>query len=544
MSERQLPTVVYGGPIHTFGPLGDVPALLLQDGRVAAAGTPADCRRTAATTPAELDLQGRTVLPGFVDPHVHPLLLGDALSGANLAGARSLDAIVRLLREHAGRTGDGVVTGYGYDQSKLAEMRHPTRTELDAVTTKAQVRIQHASGHGYVLNTRALRECNIDAGTQTPPGGRIDRDEDGEPTGLVFDSACDLLTGPGGVKIANHGPNFHRPLDDEGSRHLLGLAQQALLAVGVTTICDAQVTGREMRAYFDARDRDELLLRTHALVLSSGLAQLEELGLGGRLGDSGLELLGVKMYADGSVTARTAYLQHACGQPEPTGYLYHDPEELTSLIQAAHRLGLPTATHAQGELPIGIVLDAVAGARAERPRPDLVHRIEHCGFPTAAQIGRMAELGVVPVPQPMQVTLFGDSLADEYGDYGGRFYPTGEFARTGLPVVISSDGPVTDPDPLRAAAVAVSRETLAGKVAGGDEHGRPRQGIDADTALRAITSTPAAVLGCREVGSLEPGQLADLVVLHGDPVHGTAADLRDAAVTETWVGGVRRFQAH
>lgn len=537
------PTVVHGGPIHTFGPAGDVPALLLQGGRIAAVGTPADCRRSAATTPAEMDLQGRAVLPGFVDPHVHPLLLGDALSGANLAEARSVAEIVRLLREHAGRTGDGVITGYGYDQSKLTEGRHPTRTELDVVGVDAQVRVQHASGHGYVLNTRALRECGIDAGTQTPPGGRIDRDEDGDPTGLVFDSACDLLTGPGGVKIANHGPNFHRPLGDEDSRRLLDLAQQALLAVGVTSICDAQVTRREMRAYLAARDQGDLLLRTHMLALSSGLAHLEELGLGGRLGDGGLELLGVKMYADGSVTARTAYLQHACGQPEPSGYLYHDPEELTALIQAAHRLGLPTATHAQGEVPIGIVLDAVEGARAERPRPDLVHRIEHCGFPTTAQIARMPELGVVPVPQPMQVTLFGDSLADEYGDYGGRFYPTGEFARTGLPVVISSDGPVTDPDPLRAAAVAVSRETLAGNVAGGDDDGRARQGIDTDTALRAITSTPAGVLGCREVGSLEPGQLADLVVLDGDPVHGAAADLHHAAVTETWVNGVRRFQA-
>lgn len=534
--------VVHGGPIHTFAETVAPPAILVEDGRVAALGTVDDCRRAARETPRLYDVERRVVLPGFVDAHVHPLLLGDAMSSADLSGARTVEDVLGTLRTHAARhPGEGVVTGYGYDQSKLAEHRHPTRTELDAVAADRHVRIQHASGHGYVVNTCALRESGIDAATPTPPGGRIDRDADGEPTGVVFDAACDLLTGPDGVKIANHGPNFHLPLADP--QRCLAAAQRALLAVGVTSICDAQVTARETRAYFDARQAGTLSLRVHMLALSSSLPQLEDLGIGGRLGDDALELLGVKLYADGSVIARTAYLGHACcGPPSPSGYLYHEPEELASLITAAHRLGLPTATHAQGEVPIGVVLDAVAAARTERPLPHLVHRIEHCGFPTPQQIERMAQLTVVPVPQPVQVRQYADSLIAEYGDYGGRFYPVGEFARAGLPVVVSSDGPVTEPDPLRAAASAVTRRTLGDDVAGGVDDGRPVQGVDPATALRGITTTPARLLGCRDVGRLTVGSPADFVILDEDPVAGGVEAMLAATVTETWIGGDRVYE--
>lgn len=535
------PVVFHGGPIHPFATAASVPALLVDGGRVTAVGTVDDCTRAATGTPRLHDLTGRTLLPGFVDAHVHPLLLGDALASVDLSGARSFDHIVTALRAHAGANPAlPAVTGYGYDQSKLAEQRHPSRALLDAVGTERQVRIQHASGHGYVVDSSTLRACGIDASTPTPAGGRIDRDADGEPTGLVFDAACDLLTGPEGVKIANHGPNFHLPLDAAQRARLFDLGQRALLAAGITTICDAQATDRETRAYVEARASGTLALRTHLLTLSSRLDELEERYRSGRTAaaDDWLPPLGVKLYADGSVIARTAYLgEVCCGQPEPTGYLYHDPDELIGLIERAHRLGLPTATHAQGELPIDIVLDAVARCRQADPRPDLVHRIEHCGFPTDRQIARMAELGVVPVPQPMQVTLYGDSLMAEYGDYGGRFYPTGDFVRAGLPVVVSSDGPVTDPDPLRAAASAVTRATLGEQVAGGADGERARQGVDVATALAGITTTPARLLGGDHSGTLTIGSNADLVVLDTDPTTGRVDDLNAAAVTETWVGG-------
>ncbi|MER6977908.1 amidohydrolase family protein, partial [Streptomyces carpinensis] len=170
--------------------------------------------------------------------------------------------------------------------------------------------------------------------------------------------------------------------------------------------------------------------------------------------------------------------------------------------------------------------------RAERPRTGLVHRIEHCGFPTSEQIGRMADLHVVPVPQPMQVSLYGDSLMDEFGEFGGRFYPYGEFEQAGVPVVISSDAPVTMPNPLQAVWAAVTRETLGGAVSGDEAQQASRA-----NALRGVTVTPAQMLGRQDIGVIRPGAKADLVFLEADPVTVPVERLPKIGVTESWIGG-------
>lgn len=536
------PVVFTTGPIGVPAALsgnGPVPeALLVDGGRIERIGTKAECLRAARVAPRVVDLEGRFLAPGFVDAHMHLLLHGCRLDWTDLSKARSIEEIVGALRRDAtARPEAPSVRGYGYDHTVLAEGRHPSARDLDRVDPTRPVVIQHVSGHGFIVSSSVLRSLGITAETPTPPGGRLDRDETGAPTGLVFDAACDLLTGPGGVKVTNHGPNFHVPLDSQALRRCMDLAQESFLAAGVTTVCDAQVTERELAAYLEARDEGRLALRVHALVLSSNLDQLRQLGLGSRLGDERFEILGVKLYADGSVLARTAYLEGECCGHDATdraraGFLYHEPRELAELIAEAHRLGLPTATHAQGSIPIGMVLDAVAAARDARPRPDLVHRIEHCGFPTDDQVSRMATLRVVPVPQPVQLHHHGDTIEEDLGPIGGRFYPYGAFVREGVPVVISSDAPVTDPAPLEAAWAAITRETVSGAVAGGDE-----LRIDRPAALFGITSTPARLLGLRDVGALEEGNAADLVLLDGDPTTIAIDALRRIKATETWIAG-------
>lgn len=532
------PVVFHGGPIRLMQEedfAADMPeALLVEDGRIRAIGSLDDVRRAATGAPRQADLDGRTLLPGFVDAHAHTLLHGSGLDSVDLTDVKTVDDIVHRLSRRAAERPGSPVHGYGYDQSLLQDRRHPSAGDLDRVTTTQRVQIQHASGHGYALNTIALRDFGITAQTPTPTGGRIDRDDRGEPTGVVFDAACDLLTGPQGVKTSNHGPNFHLPFNDDDVSRMFELGQTSLLAAGITTICDAQVTELEMAAYLNARDSGRLRMRAHLMLLSNKLEHLKALGLTSRLGDDFLELYGVKVYADGSVIARTAYLgaHGCCGDPTPSGYLYHEPAELQQLIMTAHAMGLRTGTHAQGDVPIGLVLDAIERARVTHPRPGLVHRIEHCGFPTESQVAAMARLGVVPVPQPMQVHLYGDSLIDEFGDWGGSFYPYGTFEEAGVPVVISSDAPVTSPGPLRAAWAAISRQTAAGDVAGSPRHQASRP-----AALRGITATPATLLGRSDVGRLVVGGQADLVLADTDPVTCALDDLATAVVTETWVAG-------
>lgn len=532
------PVILSGGTIRPNlheSPSDPPAALLVDEGRVVALGSRSELAARYDRAVRVVDLEGRTLAPGFVDAHAHTLLHGSSVDWVDLADARSIDEVVDALTARARKGPAGAIRGYGYDQSKLREHRHPTAADLDRVSAARPVQIQHASGHGYAVNGVVLADSGITAGTSTPEGGRIDRDDAGRPTGVVFDSACDLLTGPDGVKVGNHGPNFHLPMPDDEVARLFGLGQQSFLAAGITTICDAQVTELEMAAYLRARDDGRLQLRAHLLYLSSKLEQLRRLGIVSRLGDDRLELHGVKFYADGSVIARTAYLgEHACcGSPSPEGYLYHEPGELHDLITAAHALGLRTATHAQGETPIEIVLDAVAAARERQPRKGIRHRIEHCGFPREDQIERMSRLGVVPVPQPTQVYQYGDSLIEEYGEYGARFYPYGSFERQGLPVVLSSDAPVTSPAPLFAASVATTRTTVGGGTAGGAEQRASRA-----AALRGVTRTPADLLERPDIGSLTPGSRADLILLDTDPVTADAGALAATSVTETWVGGV------
>ena len=185
-----------------------------------------------------VDLNGRCLMPGFVDAHTHPLMHGQCTSWADLSSAASVDEVVKLLREHGrGLGAAAAIRGFGYDQHRLAEDRHPSAADLDRVAADRAVVIMHTSG--YVANSHALAEAGITAATPTPPGG-IDRDDDGNPLGRVFDSACDLLTGPSGVKITNHGPNFHLPDEPGALDARLDEAQEAFLAAGITTVGTAK----------------------------------------------------------------------------------------------------------------------------------------------------------------------------------------------------------------------------------------------------------------------------------------------------------------
>ncbi len=512
-------------------------ALVARGTRLSFVGAEDTARRVAGPDAAIVDLDGACLLPGFVDAHTHPLMLGQCVSWADLTGVADAGSLLARLRAHAAALpAHAPIRGFGYDQHLFPASRHPTAAQLDEVVAGRPVTIMHASGHGYVANHVALREAGITSDTPTPSGGLIGRDDEGHLDGRVFDAACDLLTGVGGVKIANHGPNFH--LSDEPDVLLAELlvAQQMMFAAGITSVGDAQVTDREMRVYLDARARGRWQLRVTMLVLSSHLAALEALGLAGGFGDDTLRIGGVKFYADGSLISGTAYLPCGCGGEH--GHLYHSFEELSGLIERAHRAGFQTATHAQGTTPIGVVLDAIEDAQRRTPRPDARHRIEHCGLPTDEQIARMHRLGVWPVPQPTQVWQYGAGIRRELGPTAERMYPSGLYERAGVPVVLSSDVPVTRPDVMRALWAAVTRETIGGGVVG------PACRIPIDTALAGYTIRGAEALHRQSaVGSLVAGKLADLVIVEEDPLTVPTGRLADVSVLRTVLGGETVWQA-
>lgn len=527
-------TLFVGGTIRTAQNRAE--ALLARGRRIAFVGSEDEARRTALSEPHVIDLDGRTLLPGFVDAHCHPLMHGQFGSWVDCSweSAPDVESVVARLRTRAAEQPLGALRGRGFHHGNAAEKRMLSRHDLDRVATDREVLVFHSSGHGAVVNTWTLRNAGVDASTPDPPGGHFGRESDGTPNGEVWDAAADQLTGPGGVKIANNGPNFH--LGDELAAltgHLRS-AQQQLHAVGVTSVVDAQVTARELLTYLRLRSEGGLTLRVEMLMISSLLPHLEALGIGGRLGDDLLALAGVKLYIDGALTGATARFSepYRC-DPTDFGYLYHDTAEFRDMLARVHRLGLPSATHAQGDEAIQILLDAHE-ALAEEARPDARYRIEHFGSATADQVRRAGLLGLWAITQPQYLRRYGDELLRALGDRAHRSTPLGECLSEGTRFALSSDAPVCPPGPLEALHAAVTRKTISGRVLG-DE----KQQIGIADAVKAHTLDAAESIHREHaVGSLEAGKLADLVVLSADPYEIDTDELLTTTVLQTWVDGV------
>ncbi len=383
-------TLFAGGPILTMTEPGRVEALAVRGDRIVAAGSLAMCRDTMGARASEVDLAGRCLMPGFVDAHCHPLMLAQTSGWLDVAPetAPTIETLVEVLRARAAQMPPGVpLRAYGHDYRRIPEFRHPSAADLDRAATDREIYVMNVSGHGGVLNTFGLAEHGITSSTPDIDGGHIGRGPDGSPDGLVWDAACDLLTGDDGVKVGRHGPNIHLPEPPARLAQLLQDAQEMFLRAGVTTVVDAQVTRREMETYLGAQASGDLRLRVEMMVLSSLLDEVLRLGMTGRLGDDHLAFAAIKLYADGALGAGTAWFPDGyAGHPDEHGLLYHEPAAYSDMVRRAHAAGLQTATHAQSPDSIGIVLDAVDAAQQVAPRPDARHRIEHCGLPTERQI--------------------------------------------------------------------------------------------------------------------------------------------------------------
>ncbi|MBU2693607.1 amidohydrolase [Pimelobacter sp. 30-1] len=542
------PLLVLAETIHTLDEARpSAQAMLLLSGRIVAVGDEAECRAEAVRRGhpdvATRDLGDAVVVPGFVDPHAHPLMYGQMMSwvdcGPDRAG--SIPEIVALLQAAAAALPAGLpVRGYGYEHRNLVEGRHPTRRELDQVAEDREVYLMNASGHGGVVNTFTLQEAGVTRETPNPAGGEFFRDADGELTGELSDAACNILTGVHGVKVGHHGPNFH--LGDAPEEHLrqLRAAQRRFLEGGVTTIGDAQVSRREFDMYLRLAEDGDLTLRVSMYFLSHLLEEGIEIGMHGAFGNAHLSFAGFKFYADGTLGGWTAYFPDGyVGDPCRTGQLYHEPAAYAALISRAHAVGLQTATHAQSPTALEMVIGAIEAAQAERPDADARHRIEHCGLPTPAQVERMAAAGIMPVNQPQHYYNWGEGVTAAIGTPGERFNPLGEFVSAGVPVTLSSDAPVAEPRPLEAIQVAVTRVTRLGHRLGDDS-----LRITAAQALAGHTINGARALGREdELGSLAVGKRADFAVLSDDPLRVAPETIAAIEVRETWIDGAAQHVA-
>ncbi len=484
-----------------------------------------------------LDAGGRTVLPGFIDAHNHYLATGESLGWVDVRypGVATVEDLVARIAEAARATPAGAwVRAYGFDHAKYE--REPTRFDLDRAAPDHPVAVLHVSGHHVLVNSLVLAARGVDERTPDPEGGRLVRDERGRPTGLCLDAACQLVQ-PVAVDIGSHGPNFHTEAPLQELVEAVERAGRAYLAAGLTTVCDAQVTVRELGAYREARRLGRLPVRTVCMPLSHQLEAYASIGLAGPFGDDRLWIGPMKLYADGSLIGGTAAFSEPYGERgEFAGSLYHEPEELRRLIVRAHALGWRVGVHTQGDRAMELVLGAFEAAHREHPREDPRFRIEHAGYPTLEQLRRMAALGVVTVNQPRYLVDSGDEFLARLGQRAHRLQPLREELELGIRVVLSSDSDVASYRPLDTIAAAVSRRTLAGRPIGAD------QALTVEEAIRAHTIDAAFAIGAEDrLGSIEPGKLADLVVLDGDPFAEPPERIPEIPVRMTLLAGEVAF---
>lgn len=535
--------IFYGGSILTMDEKEQVEAVAIRGNRIICAGSLEDCEKKIQGEAAEkINLEGRCLMPGFIDPHAHLMMLGMCHTWIDVSypKVKSIDDLVAELSKYKESMKDGgIIRGFGFDQRTLAEKRYPTADDLDRVTTDFPVQIMHVSGHSNVVNHYLLKQLGVDENTEDPEGGAIGRDEEGKPNGQLYDSANDFFAKKSGVVIGNNGPNIHMPDTADNLLTLVKVGQEQCLATGVTTINDPQVTKQELETFQSSQSKGQLKMRIVMSFLSTYLDEMIDLGFRSGFGDDQLSIGSLKFYADGSLNSGTAYLSSGYSDSSRTqGYLYHTPEEFKEMFVKAHNQGFQTITHAQGDGAIQLVIDSAREAEKQKPGKEMRHRIEHCGLPARDQLDDIKELDLWPVPQPQHTYQFAEGVIKAVGDYGKNYGPYGWFKEKNIPIVLSSDAPVAPPHPLLACYAAVTRATLQGNVIG-EEHK-----ITLKEALEGYTIQAAkAVHREGDLGSITEGKLADFALLEKNPYEVQIEELKDLKVTETWIAGEKVYAA-
>ena len=508
---------------HVCLPLTDTPAdaIAVGAGRVIAVGPLRDLQSLAGPNTQTINLNGATLLPGFHDAHCHVLGHGLTQAQAALSGAGDIPELVQRLQAYADTNPNGWVRGRGYNQNSMAEGRHPTRQDLDAVSPRP-VLITHASGHSVSVNTAALYASRITRHTPDPPGGTVERDAAGEPTGVLLETAINLA--------------YNAAPEPTLSEKLAALARasKSLNALGITSAVDATlgVAARdsfaEIPVYQEAADTGLLTVRCTLMMLLSQLYGMDTVPAPPDvLTETEWVRLGpAKVFTDGALTTRTAFLRAPFANSDSLGTAVYGDDVLEAMVAKAHTAGWQIAAHAIGDAAIDQCLCAYAKALDAAPRADVRHRLEHAMLLWPDQIGRMARLGVLPIYQPEFLRRFGDAYLPALGESrAARLMPYAETQLAGLPLVFSSDIPVIPGAPLDGIAAAALRTTPSGERLG------PHLAVSVLDGLRAYTEGAAySVFLEADRGRLAPGQRADFVVLNGDP---TALPL------EEWAGGLR-----
>ena len=459
-----------------------------------------------------IDLKGATVLPGFIDCHTHLVEYGLSLRRMDLRDVRSIEDIKKRILAKLGEDAHWIV-GLGWDQEKFAERRYPTRRDLDEVTRDKPILLRRICGHICVVNSAALALANITSMTPDPEGGMIDRDTLGEPTGILRETAVELVE----RKIPD-------PTPAEYESATLAACRKAAEA-GLTTVHCIVGSDIELRTLLRLKNERRLTVRFYLLIPVSQLNAAKKLGVVTGFGDKWIRFGAVKIFTDGSLGARTAALEQPYqDDPENKGVAIYSQGKLDEIVADAHASGFQVAVHAIGDRATRMALESLGKVNHGTGQRHLRHRIEHASVLNRELIRRLKRTEVIVTVQPHFVVS--DFWVDQrLGPERARFtYPFRSLLGAGLVVVGSSDCPVEPLSPLTGIGAAVDRD--------GPE------AVVADDAVLLYTRN-AAYASFEEhlKGTIAPGKYADLVVLEKDPCSVHPREISAIRVLMTIVGG-------
>lgn len=502
-------------------------AAAISEGRFVAVGSNEEILRLATARTRKVDLAGKTVLPGFIDAHAHPANSGREHLRMVACDRPSIAEVVAALQKRAEKTPSGEwVLGFLYDDSKT---EHPiARQELDAAAPNHPLIVYHRGGHIAFANSLALKTAGVSDKTPDPDGGLFEHDPSGALTGRIADKAVEVVN-----KVI---PTKRDPLE---GRESVKLIAKMMTSKGITSVGDADADPDNLQAYQDAHAAGELSMRVYSIMSVRCLDRMMAAGVRTSLGNEWVRVGGVKMYADGSISERTARLsQPYVGRPDYYGLFLSSEEQLYENARKAHAAGWQLSTHANGDVAIDRILNVYERIQRELPRSDPRYRIEHCTLINDSLVQRMKALKAIPVPFSGYIYYHGEKMRFYGAERTTHMFAMRSFLDAGLRPTDSSDYTASPFDPMMWLQSQVTRTDPKGNVWG------PNQRITLEEAIRCGTINGAyASFEENLKGSIEPGKLADLVVLGRDPFRENPGSLASIPVERTMVGGKWMFES-
>jgi len=510
--------------------------------RIAATGSREQVLNLRGTSTRVIELGDQALLPGFIDAHGHFSAVARYLDLLDLSSppvgqVTNIDDLVRLLRqriENQQVSPGQLVYGFGYDDSLLAEQRHPTRDDLDRASTQHPIIIRHVSGHLLVANTMALNNAGINATTPNPEGGIIRRRSGSlEPDGVMEETAMGAFPGAG----SDQSP--------ERQAQLLREAVDIYAGYGITTIQDSNVSAAYVDRLKSLGTADPFAADIVAYIMANPISD-EELGeIEAELDyTGGVRIGGIKFTLDGSPQGRTAWMSQPYDEGPPgqdadyVAYPSYNPDAYRARIGGLLERGVPVLAHANGDEAIELMIDGIDQALTGRPIPDHRSVIIHAQLIRPDQLDRVKDLGIVPSYYSVHPFFWGDWHRLSFGDARASFIsPVRATIDRGIPFTVHNDSPIVPPDIMRLVAITVNRETRSGLILGPDQRATVME------ALHAVTLGAAyQYFEEDDKGSITPGKRADLVILERNPLTANPADLANIGIVETFSRGESVFR--